>query len=226
MGARWVAGVTRAGAMRSRSLGTDGVRDLAAAPTLDDALRRLAATACRHDLAPDASLAEAQRAVASTLLWHLRVLAGWQPRSGADAIRLLGAGFEISNTEEHLRALSGAASPRPPRPYRLGSLSLAWRRLALATSPAGLRAVLAASSWGDPGADSPAAVATGMRVSAAVRAAALPEAESWATGGPAVAVTPSRRHPGGRSDVTRTAVPSHSGPPRRGAPTGTGGRNG
>ncbi|GAB7035466.1 V-type ATPase subunit [Streptomyces sp. NPDC021749] len=182
-GAGWVAGVTRARGMVSRRLGAHGARALAAGPTLDDAVRYLGATGYRHDLGAEMSLAEAQRAVGATLLWHLRVLAGWQPRSGADAVRLLAAGFEIANTEEHLRALRGTPLPHPARPYQLGTLATAWPRLARTTSPAELRAVLAASVWGDPGDESPAAVATGMRTSAAVRtAAALPEAARWAAG--------------------------------------------
>ncbi|MGW2635292.1 hypothetical protein ACWC2K_39265 [Streptomyces chattanoogensis] len=183
MGAGRVAGVTRARAMLSRGLGTAGVREVATAPTLDDALRYLGTTAYRRDLGPATSLADAQRAVGATLLWHLRVLAGWQPRSGANAVRLLAAGFEIANVEEHLRTVSGTPLPRPVRPYRLGMLATAWPRLARTGSPAELRGALAASLWGDPGAESPAAVATGMRISAAVRtAAAVPEAVRWATG--------------------------------------------
>ncbi|MFG2859181.1 hypothetical protein [Streptomyces sioyaensis] len=156
---------------------------MAAGPTLDDAVRSLGATAYQHDLRPEMSLADAQRAVGATLLWHLRVLAGWQPRSGAEAVRLLAAGFEIANTEEHLRTVGGAGLPGPARPYRLGTLATAWPRLARTASPPELRAALAASVWGDPGAETPAAVAIGMRATAAVRtAAALPEAARWAAG--------------------------------------------
>ncbi|WP_324618048.1 V-type ATPase subunit [Streptomyces dysideae] len=178
-----MAGTTRARAMRSRCLGMTGLREVASAPTLDDALRYLGGTAYRRDLDPEASLAEAQRTVGATLLWHLRVLAGWQPRGGAAMVRALAAGFEISNAEDHLRALSGAAPTVTYRPYRLGTLATVWPRLSRTGSPSELRAELAASVWGDPGADSPAAVATGMRVSAAVRtAAAVPEAARWAAG--------------------------------------------
>ena len=50
----------------------------------------------------------------ATLLWHLRVLAGWLPRDGARQLRLLAGGFEIANVDEHLRRLpvaDGAAVP-------------------------------------------------------------------------------------------------------------------
>ncbi|MFF5313296.1 V-type ATPase subunit [Streptomyces massasporeus] len=187
MSAGWVAGVTRARALRTRCLGTEGIRDVAASPTLDDALRYLAATPYRRDVTPGATPAEAQRAVSATLLWHLRVLAGWQPATGADAIRALASGFEISNTERHLRAFTSgppppdAHLPHPLPPYRPGALAIAWTRLARSRTPSELRTVLAASAWGDPGDDSPAAVATGMRISAAVRlAAAVPDAARWA----------------------------------------------
>jgi hypothetical protein len=183
VGAGWVAGATRAKAMASRCVGSEGVREVAAAPALEDALRYLEGTVYRHDLDPEGSLADAQRAVGATLLWHLRVLAGWQPRKGTKVIRLLGTGFEISNAEEHLRALSGTGLAEPSQPYRLGALATAWPRLARTRTPAELRGELTASPWGDPGADSPAALATGMRLSAAVRTAeTVAEAAPWATG--------------------------------------------
>ncbi|MFC5810910.1 hypothetical protein [Streptomyces heilongjiangensis] len=187
--------MTRARALRIRCLGVAGIRDVAASPTLQDALRRLAATPYRHDVddvGPGATPAEAQHAVSATLLWHLRVLSGWQPTGGADVVRALAAGFEISNARHHVRSLS-AEEPRPdpaggpssdaarPPPYRLGALATAWTSLARTRTPAELRAALAASVWGDPGDDSPAAVATGMRVSAALRlAAVVPDAARWA----------------------------------------------
>lgn len=188
MGAGRVAGVTRARALRTRCLGAEGAGRVAASRELDDALRYLAATPYRRDVTAGATPAEAQRAVSATLLWHLRVLAGWQPAGGTDAVRALAAGFEIANTEDHLSALTADPDPRQPGaarlhppPYRLGALAIAWTRVARTRSPAELRAALADSAWGDPGGDSPAAIATGMRVSAAVRlAAVVPDAARWA----------------------------------------------
>ncbi|GAB2784079.1 hypothetical protein GCM10027073_16050 [Streptomyces chlorus] len=187
MGAGWVAGVTRARALRTRCLGVEGTGQVAASHGLDDALRYLAATPYRHDVTLGATPAEAQRAVSVTLLWHLRVLAGWQPATGTDAVRALAAGFEISNAEHHLSRLTADSrrpgEERPYRPpYRLGALAIAWTRLARTRSPSELRTALAASAWGDPGGDSPAAIATGMRVSAAVRlATVMPDTARWAT---------------------------------------------
>ncbi|MEU3253364.1 hypothetical protein [Streptomyces sp. NPDC006997] len=186
MGAGWVAGVTRARAMAAGHAGPDTAHRLAAGPGLSDALRALADTPYRRGLDVAAGAAEAQRAVSDALVWQLRVLAGWQPRPGATAVRLLASGFEIANTRSRLRALSGP--PQPP-PYRLGALSTAWPRLSRTTSPAAVRAVLASSPWGDPGADTPAAVITGMRLSAAARtAASVPPAARWAAGEAALLV--------------------------------------
>ncbi|NUS84005.1 MAG: V-type ATPase subunit, partial [Streptomyces sp.] len=181
MGAGWVSGVTRAKAMLSRALGAERAEEVASAPGLDAAVRHLSASPYGHDLPSEASLAEAQRAVGETLVWHLRVLAGWQPPSGVIALRLLACGFEIASTEDHLRTLTDGGPL--PRPYRLGTLATAWPRLARTRSPQELRAALASSAWGDPGAATPAAVAVGMRVSAAVRTAmAVTEAARWAAG--------------------------------------------
>lgn len=186
MGTGWVAGVTRARAMAAGRAGPDTARALATATSLSDSLRVLASTPYRRGLDVEAEAAAAQRAVFDALVWQLRVLAGWQPRPGAAAVRLLASGFEIANTRNRLRALAG--SPQPP-PYRLGALSTAWPRLSRATSPAEVRAVLASSQWGDPGAETPAAVITGMRLSAAARTAAnLPPAARWAAGDAALLV--------------------------------------
>ncbi|MGW2516382.1 hypothetical protein ACWC09_04995 [Streptomyces sp. NPDC001617] len=186
MGAGWVAGVTRARSMAVGRLGPDRARELADAATLSDALHALAGTSYRRALDTETESAEAGRAVLGALLWQLRVLAGWQPRLGAAAVRQLAAGFEIANTCDHVRSLSG--EPRPA-PYRLGALSTAWPRLARTVSPGEVRAVLTASPWGDPGGESAAVVATGMRLSADARLVAdLPPAARWAAGDAALLV--------------------------------------
>ncbi|MGW3247973.1 hypothetical protein [Streptomyces sp. NPDC001070] len=181
MSAVQVAGAVRARSMVSRCLAPAAVAEVAGAATLRDALARLAATPYRHDLAPAAGLAEAQRCVAATLLWHLRVLAGWQSRSGATAVRLLASGFEIACIEAHARALQAGVPSRPP--YRLGTLNTAWRRVSATASPGALRSALASSAWGDPGAPTEAALATGLRISAAQRTAtAVHGGAAWAAG--------------------------------------------
>ncbi|MEU6973192.1 hypothetical protein AB0A71_36830 [Kitasatospora aureofaciens] len=172
--------MTRARGLLSRRLGLDGARELATAAGLGEALRVLAVTPYRRFLPPEPDLAEAQRAVSATLLWHLRVLAGWLPRSGAQAVRALAAGFETANVEDLLRSFTGAP---PRRPYALGALATAWRRAAHARTPEELRAALAASAWGDPGGTDPATVAMALRMSAARRVAdTVPPARRWALG--------------------------------------------
>ncbi|MBO1414573.1 hypothetical protein [Streptomyces sp. FH025] len=196
MAAGWVGGVTRARGLLSRALGHPGSRDLAAAAGLGEALRMLATTAYRRFLPPEPDLAQAQRAVSATLLWHLRVLAGWLPRGGAQAVRTLAAGFETANVEDLLRSFAG---PAPRRPYVLGALAIGWRRATLARTPEELRSALAASAWGDPGGADPATVAVALRMSAAHRAAdTVPPARRWAQGRAAL-LTARTRFVNGRS---------------------------
>ncbi len=179
MGAGWVGGVSRSKALLSRCLGTEATRQLASASP-DEAVRMLSTTAYRRFLAPEASLAEAQRAVSAMLLWHLRVLAGWLPRSGGTMLRALTAGFEIANTEDLLRSFNGAETPPP---YRLGALATAWGRIRVVRSPGELREALAGSAWGDPGGEDPASLAVSLRIAAAARvASAARPAERWAAG--------------------------------------------
>ncbi|MGW0886041.1 hypothetical protein [Streptomyces sp. NPDC002671] len=175
MSAGWVAGAVRARALADRYPGAVGAREIAACATFDEALHRLAGTPYVKYARATAGLPEAQRAVSATLLWHLRVLAGWLPRNGARLLVPLAAGFEVANVASRLTA------PDVPEPYRLGALETAWRRLEQTGTPAELRAALAASPWGDPGGDTPWAVVTGMRMAAARRTAvAVPQARDWA----------------------------------------------
>ncbi|MGW3498037.1 hypothetical protein [Streptomyces sp. NPDC001020] len=159
---------------------------MAGAATLEDALHHLARTPYRKYMRATVDLPEAQRSVSATLLWHLRVLAGWLPPGGARLIRPLAAGFEVANVVSRLPDRSGLGTTQevPQRqPYRLGALETAWRALERAATPAELRSALAASPWGDPGADTPWALLTGMRMAAArLTAAAVPPARRWARG--------------------------------------------
>ena len=77
MTAAWVAGSVRARAMARRRYGAAAARSLAAGPSLADALNTLSDTPYGRDVHPGQSLAEAQHALGDTVLWHLRVLAGW-----------------------------------------------------------------------------------------------------------------------------------------------------
>src|SRR5690606_25789605 len=182
--AAWVAGSVRARAMARRRLGVANARVLAGG-SLSEALAALA-TSPYERVATGASLGQAQRQVAETLLWHLRVLAGWLPAAGADLLRVLAGWFEIANVDEHLRALAGAAAEPP---YQLGTLATAWPRLAATGSPAELRAALAASAWGDPGGSEPRSVSVALRRVWAERVAGgVGAARAWARGAAALLV--------------------------------------
>ena len=188
MSTAWVAGSVRAAAMARRRYGAAASRSLAASPSLEEALDRLATTAYGHDVARGMSLDEAQRSAAATLLWHLRVLAGWTPWEGTQILRSLAAGFEIANVDELLRALDGAPSAPP---YRLGALSTWWPHLEAVSSLGELRTRLTGSPWGDPGEDSARAVQTTMRLAWARRTDGLVP-EAWRLGGAALLVARER----------------------------------
>ena len=180
MGAGWTTGGVRARALLRRRLGVSGARRLAGCASLADAVIALRQGPYRHDVQPGQELEEAEHAVTATLLWNLRVLAGWQPRAGAEVVRLLAGWFEIANTVDHARALVGHQAPRF---YRLGTLASAWPRLSVTSSPNELRAALTASVWGDPGGSTAAAIAVAMPVAWADRiCAAVPDAALWAAG--------------------------------------------
>jgi hypothetical protein len=184
--AGWVAGTVRARAMTRRRLGPGGAHALARSESLPDALAVLAASPYGHDVGVGMTLDEAQHAVARTLLWNLRVFAGWLPREGGDRLRVLAGWFEVANTDELLRAMAGL--PAAPL-FRLGSLGTVAARLPGAGTPAALRRVLATSAWGDPGGETPAVVAPAMRLAWAERVAgAVEPARPWALGGAALLV--------------------------------------
>lgn len=202
MSARWVAGGVRARAMTRRRLGREAVRGLAGAPSLDAALAALVSTPYSHDVTRQASLAEAQRAVTSTVLWNCRVLSGWVPREGAAILRVLAGGLEIANVADLQLHWSGQ---RVPRPYALGGLATAWPRLASVTGPDQLQQTLAASPWGDPGGTDPHTVGLALRTALADRVtAAVPQARDWAAGATALLVA--RELVGGRTLPPRAAL--------------------
>jgi hypothetical protein len=132
----------RATALARRRLGRDGVRRVADCVTVPEAIDALAGTPYRLNVRSGQTLAEAEREVAATALWHLRILAGWLPRSGVTELRLLAGWFEIANVDERLREFGGQ---RAEAPFRLGALATAWPQLAATTGVQRLRAALAAS---------------------------------------------------------------------------------
>ncbi len=196
MSAGWVAGTVRARAMVTRRLGTAGVRSLAGCGSLPAAVEMLARSPYGPRVHSGQTLPEAARGIAATVLWNLRVLAGWTPARGADMLRALASWFEIANVDEQLRALAGHT---PLAPFELGTLATAWPQLSRAGSLDELRTALATSAWGDPGGTTPREIQFGMRLSWAARVVAhVPAARTWALGAVALVVARERL---GRADA-------------------------
>ena len=157
----WVAGSVRTRHMLARRLGREAARSLAACASLEDALGVLGGTAYGRSVRAGMDLGSAQRAIAETTLWHVRVLAGWMPPRAIDLVRTLAAWFELANLEDRIDYLYGG----PLRaPFELGGLAAAGDRAASAASVAELRAVLTGSPWGDPGGDAPDTVRLALRL--------------------------------------------------------------
>jgi hypothetical protein len=155
-----------------------------------------------HDVRPGQTLTEAQRAVAATAVWNVRVLGGWAPREGVAMLRVLLGAVEAANVAEHLRRMSGADTPPP---YSLGRLGTAWLRLATTTRPDEVRRVLATSPWGDPGGETLREITRGLRLSLADRIiAAVPQAAAWAVRSAALLVAR-------ELFVDREELPEHAG---------------
>jgi hypothetical protein len=170
--------------MTHRRVGAGGARALAASGSLSDAVDALARSPYGPRVRPGDALPDAAHGVRATVLWNLRVLAGWLPAKGAETVRALAAWFEIANVDEHLRALDDQGASRP---FELGSLATAWPLLAATGTRVELRAALTASGWGDPGGETAREIQVAMRLSWAARIATrAPVAREWAFGGAAL----------------------------------------
>lgn len=202
MSAAWTAGAVRALALARRRAGTDLARRAAACVGLDEALQVLSGTPYARRWRPGIDLAAAEYAVDQTLLWNLRVLAGWQSRAGVDLLRAVACRFEAATIVGRLRKLGGTAVETPDVSFELGALAVAWRGVRRAETVEQLRRALAASPWGDPGTVDPAATALFLRLSGAARWAALgPQAARWAAAEAAVALARARFLAGRRPEV-------------------------
>ena len=185
----WVGADVRAIAMSRRTIGRVGAASIAGCPDLATALAELQSSPYARDIRPADDLAAAQRAVACTLLWNVRVLAGWVPASGVGMLRIAMAWFEILNLEARLRPADRAtAAPL----FDMGSL---------ATTPGGAESItpgnvlerLRATWWGAPSNDSLWAVGLAMRSRLVDRASAgVPGARAWAAGAAALIVARER----------------------------------
>ena len=176
----WVAGSVRARHMLARRLGREQSRALAGSASLEHALSVLSGSAYGRLVRPEIDLASAQRAIAETALWHVRVLAGWMPPGGIELVQVLAAWFELANVEDRLAYLAGGPLSTP---FALGGLATAGASVQSALSVAELREALKESRWGDPGSDEPGAIRLALRLAWARRAlASMPEAREWALG--------------------------------------------
>ena len=192
MSSSWVAGVVRAKALARRRLGAAGARAVATSTGLSEALAALALSSYGHDVRSGQTLGAAQHAVGASLLWNMRVLAGWLPRGHVDAVRLFAAGFEVANLDEHLSTLQQLSTPQgvpTDPPYSLGMLDTSWSRLSSMTALTGIAEVLETSRWQLRGCRTPRELALGLRLAwADAVVAGVPEAAGWARSGAALLV--------------------------------------
>jgi hypothetical protein len=176
--ASWVAGAVRAQALSQRRIGPYRANEIARQASLADALAMLRPTAYGERTAEATSLAEAQRGVDATLIWHLRVLAGWLPREGAAAVETIAGWWELDNIRTVLAGFEGV--PGEPL-HDLGPFATL-RQLERAGDAVDLRQRLRRSPWGDPGSDEPAEMLRYLRLRLALRISELGgPATRWAS---------------------------------------------
>jgi hypothetical protein len=188
----WVAGAIRGRALASRGLGEEALERLGRQPSLAAALALLSGTTYGHTLDPGMGLAAAQRAVARTALWHLRVLAGWLPPRGVQGVRAVAGWWESGNLEALAIAVARAGRPGAA-PYPLGALATVWGRASEAQTLQDLRSVLARSDWGDPGGDTLSDILFGVRLGwARLLHRAVPECPEWGAGALALVAAKTR----------------------------------
>ncbi len=179
MGAGWVAGSVRGRLLARHRLGPDDARALAAGS--DDGTIEHIHTAYAHALSSGDGVEARQHAVWASVLWNLRVLAGWLPADGVEAMRVFAAFFEIRNIEG---LLSDPAHREPA--FDLGTLATSWTRVRGATDPTVIRDELARSPWRDPGSDDRAMMLWNLRLEWARRLGDLDDA--WGAGFAALVV--------------------------------------
>lgn len=180
MSSRWVAGSVRGRSLSRRRLGPEGIQAVASSPSLNAALARLATSPYARDVQTNQSLPEAQRAVSTTALWHIRVLAGWLPGRGAEIARVMAGYWEIANVAAQLGAIE---SGTPAALIDLGALGGIGSRLRGATRAQDIRSILSRSPWGDPRSSDAAEIMSWLRLRWAERLAAnVPDASRWASG--------------------------------------------
>jgi hypothetical protein len=177
--AEWIAGTVRGRLLLAHRLGEEPARSLAAQRSFAEARLLLLASPYGRDLGAAEELAPAQRGVAATSLWHLRILAGWLPPDGSVLLRALAAWYELANIEHHIAWIVTGTSPPPP--FELGGLATVWPRIEPTHDLAEVRSVLAASPWGEPASENPGGLHLALRAGWTRRIIdCAPEAREWA----------------------------------------------
>jgi len=131
--------------MAQHRIGAGACRDIAAQPSLSKALPLLANSAYAERLAGSTSLAAAERSILDSVLWELRVLAGWLPANGTRVLRAMAAAYERDNIVALAKELEGNLDIEEP--YELGTLATAWPQLQLSTTSEELVQALEKSPW-------------------------------------------------------------------------------
>ena len=187
MSADWVAASVRARSLAMRRIGAGASYEIASQPSLADGLRLLDGTVYAERLVGCTSLGAAERATRETVLWQLRVLAGWVPATGTRLVRAAAATFERENILDLAESLDEG---RPaPEAFDVGSLSTAWTRLRTARSLDELTVGVRSSPWGEGGSlDLPVARDELTIVSLRRLAAVAPAARPWAEAASALIV--------------------------------------
>ncbi|CAN5290717.1 hypothetical protein BH11ACT4_BH11ACT4_18090 [soil metagenome] len=178
--ADWVAASVRARLLAERRAGAGLCRTIAAQPNLTDALALLAGSAYGPHLPEEETLGASQRAIGDTVLWELRVLAGWMPARGTPLARAAAAAFERDNLVALFRQLEGGHDAGDY--FELGALASVWPRAQGATSVEELNGLLRQSPWGDPGQPATAGAAADVLTALWLRrlVGVAPGARDWA----------------------------------------------
>jgi len=179
MNANWVAASIRARSLSQRRLGAGRCRQIATVANLPTALALLADSGYAQRLVGVTRLTAAQRAIFETLLWQLRVLAGWLPPGGTGLVRAITAIYERDNIVALARHLEGGLELSEA--YQLGALATAWPRLQHQPSLPALTEALRQSAWGISGPTDAVALRDVLTLAWLRRlSAAAPAASGWA----------------------------------------------